>query len=365
MRIDTDNHKTKRGRALDKIALLTETSIDLVKGAGAFKATIATTETLEGGPPSTDLTYVLSGARSAVVFALALDQNAIESFLKKEDMSAANRDNHRVNTMTGGIALELAEYLNMKGFNSVPVSPNAVYRKDVPGGVFSELPPISHRYLAVRSGVGHFGLSGNVITREHGAAIVLGSVITAAALVPTKPLSPEDSYCDHCKLCMASCASGLMDDNNETTVDIGHVEFSYSRRRAYSRCEYVCGGFTGLHHSGKWSTWSPARFPIPKIDSEFAPALMKAVAPYKNRPRQDFGCNIYHPLVPGNRLDFTCGHCQFVCHPDPAVHSMRYKMLINSGVAIQEKSGRIRAVSPEEAKRHLSTMDEETRDMYE
>ena len=350
---------------MDKNTRFSHTAIDLVMGAGASKAGITTTETLAGGPASTDLSYVLPGARSAVVFALPLDQGAIELFLKKEDMVAANRDNHRVNTMAGGIALELAEYLNMKGFQSVPVIPNALYRKDVPGGPYAELPPISHRYLAARSGVGHFGLSGNIITKEHGAAIILGSVVTTATLNPTAPLLPEDNYCDNCKLCMASCASGLMDDKNKTTVNIGGVEFSYAKRRSYSRCDYVCGGFTGLHPSGKWSTWSPARFPIPEADEEFMPALMNAVEPYRNRPRQGFGCNMYHPLVPGNRLDFTCGHCQFVCHPDKAVRNRRYKMVIESGVVIQEKDGNIRAVSPEEAKRHLAAMDAETRALYE
>ena len=94
-------------------------------------------------------------------------------------------------------------------------------------------------------------------------------------------------------------------------------------------------------------------------------ALMNAVEPYRKRPRQEFGCNIYHPLVPGNRLDFTCGHCQFICHPDKAVRARRHKMLIKSGVAIQEKDGRIRGVSPPEAKRHLAAMDDETRALYE
>ena len=41
-------------------------------------------ETLAGGPPSTDLSYVLAAARSAVVFALPLDQEKIERFLRKE-----------------------------------------------------------------------------------------------------------------------------------------------------------------------------------------------------------------------------------------------------------------------------------------
>ncbi len=350
---------------MDKSARLSQTSIDLALGAGAFKVGIVTTKTLEGGPESTDLSYVLLGANSAVVFALQLDQAAIELFLKKEDMAAATIDNHRVNTMAGGIALELAEYLNMKGFKSVPVSPNAVYRKDVPGGQYAEIPPISHRYLAVRSGVGHFGLSGNVITKEHGAAIIFGSVVTTAMLNPTQPLLPEDSYCDNCKLCMASCASGLMDEKDKTVVTIGGLEYSYAKRRAYSRCDYVCGGFTGLHPSGKWSTWSPARFSIPEKDEEFSFALMNAVEPYRRRPRQEFGCNIYHPIVPGNRLDLTCAHCQFICHPDKAVRTRRHNMLIKSGVAIQEKNGKIRCVSPEEARLHLAAMDDEARTMYE
>ena len=52
---------------MDKIARLSRTAIDLVIGAGAFKAGIATTETLLGGPESTDLTYLLPEAKSAVV----------------------------------------------------------------------------------------------------------------------------------------------------------------------------------------------------------------------------------------------------------------------------------------------------------
>ena len=92
---------------------------------------------------------------------------------------------------------------------------------------------------------------------------------------------------------------------------------------------------------------------------------MAAVEPYRNRPRQEFGCNIYHPLVPGNRLDFTCGHCQFVCHPDKEVRQERYKMITSGGVVIQQADGSLKAVSPEKAEAHLATMDQGIRAMYE
>jgi epoxyqueuosine reductase len=42
---------------------------------GATIVGINATTTLEGGPPSTDLSYVLQNARSAVTFAVPLDQN--------------------------------------------------------------------------------------------------------------------------------------------------------------------------------------------------------------------------------------------------------------------------------------------------
>lgn len=350
---------------MEKMERLSNTVKDLVRGGGAVAVGISSLDTLQGGPPSTDLTYILPEAKTAVVFAMPLSQEAIESFLKKEDMAGVNIDNHRVNTMVSGIALELAEYLNMKGFNSKPMIANAVYRKDVPGGPYTEMPPLSHRYLAVASGIAHFGLSGNVIMKEHGAAIILSSVVTEAELLPTSPLPPDDNYCDDCKLCQSICASGLMSDTEKVTVTMGGHEFSYAKRRSYSRCDYVCGGFSGLHKSGKWSTWSPARFPIPENDDEFQPALMKTVEAYRNRPRQDFGCNIYHPLVPGNRLDFTCGHCQFVCHPDKEVRQKRQKMVREGGVVVQNPDGTLTAVSPEEAEAHIKGLDEKTKVMYE
>ena len=335
----------------------------LVLHSGAVAFGIATRKTLEGGPPSTDLTYVLPEARSAIVFALALDQKAIERFLKKEDMAAASIDNRRVNNMASGLALELSEFLIMKGHKSVPLVSNAAYRQDTPNGPFDDLPPVSHRYLAVRAGIGHFGKSGNVIMPEYGAAIILASVVTAAELPATAPLPPEETYCDDCRLCMAACASGLMSADEETSVSMGGVDFKYSKRRSYHRCEYVCGGFTGLHRSGRWSTWSPGRFPIPEKDGEFPAALRKTASAYRSRKKIDYG--FYHALAPGGLLEFTCGHCQFVCHPDPKVRRARLEMVLGSGVVIQERDGTLRAVSPEKARQHLDQMPPEERALYE
>lgn len=204
-----------------------------------------------------------------------------------------------------------------------------------------------------------------MITEEHGAAVILGSVVTQAPLIATDPLPSEDNYCDECHLCQSSCISGLMSRSEKSTITMGGLDFSYSKRLSYSRCDYVCGGFAGLHQSGKWSTWSPARFSIPEKDEEFLPAILETVDAYRKRPFVDFGANLYHPLTPGNRLEFTCGHCQFLCHPEKNVRNERFKMITSSGVVIQEATGESRAVSPEEAITYLDSLDPEQRALFE
>jgi epoxyqueuosine reductase QueG len=336
--------------------------IEFAKCQGACAAGIATRETLAQGPPSTDLTYVLPQAKSAVSFAFPLNQDLIPPFLMKKDRRAHEKDNLNTNSLAGGLSLQLAKWLDQKGCPSLPQAPNDVYRRDTPRGALDMLPEISHRYLAVRSGVGFFGLSGNILTREHGAAVILGSVITTAELTPTEPISEAHNYCDECRLCMASCASGLMSDSAKTKVQLGGAQFSYAERKNYLRCEYVCGGFTGLHPDGKWSTWSPGRFHIPDRDEDFLSAIIQGVKAYGRRPPIDGG--YHHSLMPGTKLWLTCGNCQLVCHPDKKERQRRYQMLKKSGVVIQHQDGILQAVPPEEAISHIDRMDKDIKALY-
>jgi epoxyqueuosine reductase QueG len=336
---------------------------DLAKCYGAGVVGIVTTEMLAGGPPSTDLTYVLPNAKSAVSFAVSLDQQFIEPWFNKQSHEAHFRNNIQANVVASGISLELANYLTQKGYPSVPLTANTAYRTESKNGRYDEIPPVSHRYLAVRSGVGFFGLSGNVLTPKDGAAIILGSVVTEAKLIPTDPLPAQENYCDLCRLCKAVCASGFIDGEEHVSVTMGGVEFSYSKKHHHSRCDYVCGGFTGLHKSGKWSTWSPGRFPIPDKDEDFYPALLNTVGPYLKRPKT--GSAVFNVIMPGDKVELTCGNCQLICHPDKEVRKRRYKMLVESGVIIQNPDGSLDAVAPQEAKERIAKMDEGTRALYE
>lgn len=342
---------------------LSSLMIEMAKSLGACAAGIATTETLAGGPPSADIAYALPGARAAVCYALPLDPEKIEPYLKKEAHEPHNRDKIRAVTMANGIAGEMSNFLVQLGYRSVPLLANFQYRND--GGLTykDRVPPVSHRYLAVRSGIGHFGLSGHVITKEYGAAIVLGAFVTEAPLEPTEPLPEEDNYCDGCRLCLAACPSGFVSRDEMSVVTLGGRPFSYAKRNAYTRCAYVCGGYAGLDRSGKWSTWSPSRFPIPENDEDFPAAMDASVDAYVSRPMTD--TLYYNSVKPGYRTEYTCSHCQLICHPDRDVRKRRYAMVTGSGVIVQEPDGSRKAVSPAAAKEKMQAMSPSRRAMYE
>jgi epoxyqueuosine reductase QueG len=336
---------------------------DLARCYGASGVGIVTTGMLAGGPPSADLSYVLPNAKSAVSFTVSLDQNFIEPWFKKENHEAHFRNNIQANIIASGISLEIANYLEQKGYPTIPLTSNTAYRSDTKNGRYDEKPPISHRYLAVCSGVGFFGLSGNVLTNTDGAAVILGSVVTEAGLIPTDALPAEDNYCDNCRLCKTACASGYIDGEERVSVSMGGIDLSHSKKHNHSRCDYVCGGFTGLHKSGKWSTWSPGRFPIPDKDEDFYHALVDTVGPYLKRPKSKLA--VFNVIMPGDKVELTCGNCQLICHPDKEVRKQRYRLLVESGVVVQNPDGTLEAVSPEEAKKRIAAMDPDTRALYE
>jgi epoxyqueuosine reductase len=62
---------------------------------------------------------------------------------------------------------------------------------------------------AVRSGVGFYGKNTMVITQKHGSWVVLGTLLTEAAVEATAPL---DLDCGSCRLCIDACPTGALDD---------------------------------------------------------------------------------------------------------------------------------------------------------
>ncbi len=336
---------------------------------GATSVGINDLDSLAGGPPSTDLNHILGSARSAITFAVPYDADNIRAYLSKKDRHGHQRDQNHSNTMASGIAGQVASYLGQFGAEAVAVMSNSVYRAGNDVRYIEQQPDLSHRYLAIRSGLGWFGFSGNVLTPEHGPNVVFATAVSDVPLTADQPLAEEDNYCDECQACNASCPSGFFrfGKKDKVTVTMGGREFTYTERRDYARCTYVCAGYNGLAKNRRWSTWSPGRFPIPNDDKELKGAYRQAIPPFNRRPAPD-GVTNKQPMVfgfDGRDLSTTCGNCALVCDPERAERDRRITSLQQGGVVVQHEDGSVEAMSASDAKDFLAAMPVERRQDFE
>ncbi|MCP4760206.1 MAG: epoxyqueuosine reductase [archaeon] len=334
---------------------------------GAIKVGFVTLETMAGGPPSADLTYILPEAQSGISFCLPYDKEKIRSYLAKEDEEGHAKDNFDTNQRIEDLSLELSDWLNSLGFKSKPTHVNNTYRRELPGWKGSMWPQISHRYVAVRSGLGSFGLSGNVLVEGYGAAVLFGTTVTELKLEPTDPIPEDKKLCNNCKLCIKACPSGLFDTDEITEITLGGVKFSYPKRRTYTRCHLVCGGMMGLSPDRKWSTWSPGRITLPReagTDKDMIKILSKSLQRIGKRPLRE-GSNYENTALLGYTMNFTCGNCNIVCWGDPKETAKNFNILRKSGCTIQHEDGRIEILPAEEAEIAFNKMNPKHKRLYE
>jgi len=328
---------------------------------GAVKVRFANRESLAGGPPSADLTYQIEGARSAVSFALPLDRDRARRYLAKEEYHEEQID---VSIQSSKFSKACAQLIEKEGYASAMVHGNNKYRTELIGKELNLLPDISHRYVAVASGLGSFGWSGNVGIKGYGTAIILGTVVTTADLAPTDPIPEEESFCDQCKICVSSCVGNMFSKTETQSVTLGGRTFTYARRIDTNRCNLVCGGFTGLHKDGKWSTWSAGRFQVPEKPEETIELLVKAFVQSSKRPAMP-GEGGFTPSVGGKtNVRLTCGNCNYICFGDRDETRENYRLLTSSGCVIQLENGEKVVLPPEEALEAFKKMPPEHQALY-
>jgi hypothetical protein len=146
---------------------------------------------------------------------------------------------------------------------------------------------------------------------------------------------------------------------------LGGRVITHAKKGMHARCAISCGGFTGLSHDRRWSTWAPARSAIPENDGELLRLLAHLATEHSRRSSE-------HPELPNfirgsmdvpgydqpgvlarSRHDTltTCGDCAIVCFETLRQRAKALKLLLHSGVVVEDGDGRVRVVSAEEARR--------------
>lgn len=356
-----------------------------LKERGITLAGVAGPERWKNGPPSIDPTYMMPGAKSIIAWAYPFNVQAIYDFLDKKSVSAHNIDQAKVAAKMNRWAKELTDYLNGMGYKSKQVMTNNTYRRSP--DIFANKPSLSHRFAAAISGLGTFGLSGNLVTREYGAAVDLCSIVTEAVLQsdPVRPARDTfDNRCRTCKLCDKSCTLGMFLDNEEEYVLLNGELHPRGKRENVDFCGLPCFGLHGISRDKKWSTWgrhwvskwideqpdpkdrtgfraiwtrmgakagdSTPRYEIIRraqailwpsekyedIIPEYEDLPASEEERYKIATRYVEAMGIYGLKDPWAQ---TCGNCAIVCGPDFEETKKRYDMLVNSGIVVPGPNG--------------------------
>jgi hypothetical protein len=367
------------------------TSEEKVKGylreQGITLMGIAGPERWKNGPPSIDPTYMLPGAKSIIAWAWPFNVPAIYDFLSKKSPGPHNLDQLKSAQRMNRIAGELAELLKGMGYKATQVMTNNTYRRSP--DIFANRPSLSHRFAGAITGIGTFGLSGNIVTREYGAAILLDTVVTDA-LLKSDPVMPArytfDNRCRSCKLCDKSCTLGMFQDNEEEYILLNGELHPRGKRNNLDFCALPCFGLHGISRDKKWSTWGRhwvtkwlETLPDPKdrtgvraIQTRMGgkagdstpryEAIRRSQAilwprekvediipEYENLPQSEeelykLAVRVQQNMgVHGLKDPWaqTCGNCAIVCGPDFEETKKRFDLLTQSGIVVPGEGGRL------------------------
>jgi ferredoxin len=350
--------------------------------------------------PSLDLSYSMKGAQSLVAMALPMEPGPIHDFLSKKSPAPHNFDQFLKYQRLFRVEDALARHLRSLGHQARAVPLSADYRP-LPY-VFSTRPALSLRYGAIAAGIAGQGWSGNVMTKEYGAAIFLGAVVTDAEL-KSDPLIPAgyfiEEFCRRCRRCARVCPSGMFDAREEEYVLYHGALHARGKRRGIDRCNISCFGLHSLSADRKWTNWG-----LHWIDAwvEGQPRgegkaglvwtmLKKGLATGDSEPRfhvlKKLCCILYpekmflkdipplsgFPAEEGARymilaelmrrmdirgieeypIPMICGQCALVCGPTLEETDRRYKMLISSGLVVPGEGGKMVRVDTFEEARSL------------
>jgi epoxyqueuosine reductase len=192
---------------------------DFARQCGADVVGIADLALLDG--IQTEPAELLHGYRRAVSIGVRLADGIIDPI---EDRPTPLYQQHyvKVNILLDVIALKVSQYIQARGYKTLPIPASQVLDKE------NWTSYISHKAVAVAAGVGWQGKSLLVVSPDFGPRIRLVTVLTDAAVKPDRPLK---NRCGRCSFCTEACPAEAIKNVNTNS----HYE-SRDQALHFDRC---------------------------------------------------------------------------------------------------------------------------------
>lgn len=189
---------------------LTQHGVRDFLGTRVTRVGFAPVDRFEGAPEEHHPAYVLDGAATVIVLAVAVPKGILHS--KGRSLYSLHRAYHTVYPLLDEIGLSLANHIEEQTGHlatTVPSYAPLTYREGIePWGV------LSLKHAAVRAGLGAFGKNGLVHNPDFGTMLRLGAVVTTAPFEGSEMLG-DDPCPPGCKLCHKACPSQAIGPEGE------------------------------------------------------------------------------------------------------------------------------------------------------
>jgi ferredoxin len=317
----------------------------LALNSGAEAVGIASRERMTDFPASGDPGYLLPSTRSIISFAISYDRQVLRDYFGKKEWRAFGDNQKEILKKLYGINDCLKAFLREQGHEALGVDANCTYRPQEGVDELTEMtefvPDFSHQYGAVAAGLGRLGWSGNLLTPDHGAAVLLGTVLTSAEL-QSDPLC-EENPCDRCGLCTLVCPVQMMDRKKGDKAEVAGIAEEIAVRKPHTCCWIGCGDYHGLSPDGKWSNWSPYRVrgPLPdnKEDTDTLLVNLRRADPemrLEPNPYTDYRAVTFDPDW---HFSATCGNCANICWKEREEREENFHLVVGTGVVVLTADG--------------------------
>lgn len=265
---------------------------------GAHLVGVAPIDRMEGAPPKLHPKRLLPEAKSLISMAYRLNRGIQQLHLRGVSPMPFSRfaglePRNRLDDM----GLDLANFLEDMEYLSLPVPSNLYYSQEKGIG------EISHKHIAMASGIGRLGRGGFLVTPKYGGAVQLISVLTTAPLLPDPMIELDPCLGCH-QPCVSICPVKAIPPDRDRVVVMEGKEYRYGWL-SYLRCQWGCGGMVMGDRF-----YALSDLPMPTLEEEDDAERVRLEFLLASEQR--------FPWDRAYRGAFTyiaCSKCYVICHP--------------------------------------------------